>query len=102
LEVAVDKLLKGGLALGSAALAAGVLRRALNPKPRYEAWERRPYGEFPNRVLVLLGGGFGGYTAAYTLCNLTRDRDDIGVMLLSKENYFTFWPMVPAIISSDI
>jgi NADH dehydrogenase len=87
--------------LGSAALAAGVLRRALNPKPRYEAWERRPYGEFPNRVLVL-GGGFGGYTAAYTLCNLTRDRDDIGVMLLSKENYFTFWPMVPAIISSDI
>ena len=97
----MDKLLKGGLALGSAALAAGVLRRALNPKPRYEAWERRPYGEFPNRVLVL-GGGFGGYTAAYTLCNLTRDRDDIGIMLISKENYFTFWPMVPAIISSDI
>jgi NADH dehydrogenase len=49
-----------------------------------------------------LGGGFGGYTAAYTLCNLTQDRDDIGVMLISKENYFTFWPMVPAIISSDI
>ena len=97
----MDKLLKGGLAVGGAALAAGVLRRALNPKPRYEAWERRPYGEFPNRVLVL-GGGFGGYTAAYTLCNLTRDRDDIGVMLISKENYFTFWPMVPAIISSDI
>jgi NADH:ubiquinone reductase (H+-translocating) len=23
-------------------------------------------------------------------------------MLISKENYFTFWPMVPAIISSDI
>jgi NADH:ubiquinone reductase (H+-translocating) len=97
----MDRLLKGGLAVGGAALAAGVLRRALNPKPRYEAWERRPYGEFPNRVLVL-GGGFGGYTAAYTLCNLTRDRDDIGVMLISKENYFTFWPMVPAIISSDI
>ena len=97
----MDKLVKGGLALGGAALAAGVLRRALNPKPRYEAWERHPYGEFPNRVLVL-GGGFGGYTAAYTLCNLTRDRDDIGVMLISKENYFTFWPMVPAIISSDI
>ncbi len=97
----MDKLLKGGLTLGGAALAWGVLQRALNPNPRYEAWERRPYGEFPNRVLVL-GGGFGGYTAAYTLCNLTRDRDDIGVMLLSKENYFTFWPMVPAIISSDI
>ena len=36
------------------------------------------------------------------MCNLTRDRHDIGVMLISKENYFTFWPMVPAVISSDI
>ena len=97
----MGRLFKGAIALGSAAVAAGVLRRALNPEPRYEAWQRRPYAEFPNRVLVL-GGGFGGYTAAYTLCNLTQDRDDIGVMLISKENYFTFWPMVPAIISSDI
>ena len=87
--------------MGGAALAAGVLRRALNPRSRYEAWERPPYGEFSNRVLVL-GGGFGGYTAAYTLCNLTRGRHDVGVMLISKENYFTFWPMVPAIIRSDI
>ena len=97
----MGRLSKGVFALGGAGVAAGVVRRALNPKPRYEAWERRPYGEFPNRVLVL-GGGFGGYTAAHTLCNLTQDRDDIGVMLISKENYFTFWPMVPAIISSDI
>jgi NADH dehydrogenase len=101
LEVTMGKLSKGAFALGSAAVAVGVVRRALNPEPRYEAWQRRPYGEFPNRVLVL-GGGFGGYTAAYTMCNITRDRDDIGVMLISKENYFTFWPMVPAIISSDI
>ena len=97
----MGRLSKGAFALGGAALAAGVLRRALNPNPRYEVWERPPYGEFPNRVLVL-GGGFGGYTAAYTLCNLTHDRHDVGVMLISKENYFTFWPMVPAIISSDI
>ena len=97
----MDRLSKGAFVLGGVVLAAGALRRALNPKPRYEAWERPPYGEFPTRVLVL-GGGFGGYTTAYTLCNLTRDRHDVGVMLISKENYFTFWPMVPAIISSDI
>ncbi len=97
----MGRLSKGAFALGGAALAAGVLRRALNPRSRYEAWERPPYGEFSNRVLVL-GGGFGGYTAAYTLCNLTRGRHDVGVMLISKENFFTFWPMVPAIISSDI
>src|ERR671916_593351 len=97
----MGRLSKGAFALGGAALAAGVLRRAFNSRSRYEAWERPPYGEFSNRVLVL-GGGFGGYTAAYTLCNLTRGRHDVGVMLISKENYFTFWPMVPAIISSDI
>src|SRR5918999_4565436 len=97
----MGRLSKGAFALGVAALAAGVLRRALNPRAPYEGWERPPYGEFSNRVLVL-GGGFGGYTTAYTLCNLTRGRHDVGVMLISKENYFTFWPMVPAIISSDI
>ena len=59
----MGKFSKGAFALGGAALAVGVLRRALNPKARYEAWERPPYGEFPNRILVL-GGGFGGYTAA--------------------------------------
>lgn len=59
------------------------------PRRRYEPWERAPYGESPNRVLVL-GGGFVGYTAAKTLCELTEDRRDVGVMLISKENFFTF------------
>ena len=68
---------------------------------RYEPWERQPYHEFPNRVLIL-GGGFAGYTAAKTLCRLARHRDDVGVMLISRENYFTFWPMLAGAISSDI
>jgi NADH dehydrogenase len=60
-----------------------------------------PSEEFPNRVLVL-GGGFGGYTAAQTLCGLTRHRDDVGVMVISRENFFTFWPMVPRAIGSNV
>src|SRR5215212_11436514 len=58
------------------------LRRAIfsESRPRYEPWERPPYREFPNRVLIL-GGGFAGYTAAKTLCRLTRHRDDVGLML---------------------
>jgi NADH dehydrogenase len=68
---------------------------------RYEPWERAPYRDFPNRVLIL-GGGFAGYTAAKTLCRLTRNRDDVGVMLISRENFFTFWPMLAGCISSDI
>ena len=87
--------------MGAAALGAGVLRRVLNPRARYEVWERRPYREFEKKVLVV-GGGFGGYAVVQTLARHLRRRDDVGVMMVSKENYFTFWPMVAGTISSDI
>ena len=96
-------MLKGGLTVGGGVVVLETLRRLLKdtPNPRYEAWERRPYREFENRVLIL-GGGFGGYTAAKTLCKKIKDRDDVGVMVISKENFFTFWPMLAGVISSDI
>jgi NADH dehydrogenase len=99
----MNGLLKTALAFGGGAAAAEVLRRAMSPGPklRYEPWERPPFSDFPNRVLIL-GGGFAGYTAAKTLCKLARHRDDVGVMLISRENYFTFWPMLPGVVSSDI
>src|SRR3712207_8559665 len=86
---------------GGGAVAAEVLWRALRTGPRYEPWERVPYKDFPNRVLIV-GGGFAGYKAAETLCKLSRDRDDVGVMVVSRENYFTFWPMLAGVISSDV
>src|SRR3712207_1891803 len=92
---------KGGLAVGGLAFGLGAIRRALNPTPRYVPWERLPYSEFEKKVLIV-GGGFGGYTAATDLCNLVRNREDVGVLVLAKNNYFTFWPMVPGIVSSDI
>ena len=92
---------KGGLALGGLALGIGALKRSLNPTPRYAPWEKPPYGDFENKVLVL-GGGFGGYTAAKDLCGLISRRDDVGVLVIAKNNFFTFWPMVPGIVSSDI
>ena len=97
----MNGLLKGALAAGGAAAAAGLALRALRSGRRYEPWERAPYRDFPNRVLVV-GGGFAGYKAAETLCKLTRDRDDVGVMVVSRENYFTFWPMLASVISSDV
>ncbi len=99
----MNKLLKRGLAIGGGAVALETLRRILTfkPDPRYEPWERPPYREFENRVLIL-GGGFGGYTAAKTLTKLTKDRDDVAVMVISRENYFTFWPMLAGVISNDI
>lgn len=97
----MNSLLQTGLAVGGTVLAAKALRKALESRPRYTPWEKLPYGEFPNRVL-LVGGGFAGYTAAKTLCDLTEDRDDVGVMVVSRENYFTFWPMVPGIVGSEV
>ena len=99
----MNKLLKGALAVGSGAVAAEVLRRTVwsGGQRRYEPLERPPYRDFPNRVLIV-GGGFAGYKAAETLCRLTEDRGDVGIMLMSRENYFTFWPMLPSVISSDI
>jgi NADH dehydrogenase len=94
-------LVKGGLALGGLALGIGALRRALNPTPRSLSWEKPPYNEFEKKILVL-GGGFGGYTAATDLCKMVEDRDDVGVLVIARDNFFTFWPMVPGIVSSDI
>src|SRR5215208_2463578 len=99
----MNRLLKGALVVGGGAVASEVLRRALGlaPKPRYQPWDRPPYRDFPNRVLVV-GGGFAGYKAAETLCRQTRDRSDVGIMVMSRENYFTFWPMLASVISSDV
>jgi NADH:quinone reductase (non-electrogenic) len=100
-EVFMGRLLKGGLALGGTVLALGALRRALNPSPRYAPWEKPRYDEFENKILVV-GGGFGGFTAAKQICQRIRDREDVGVLLVAKDNFFTFWPMVAGIVSSDI
>src|ERR671911_519446 len=97
----MNGLVKGGLALGGLALGLGVLRRALNPTPRYASWEKPPYNDFEKKILIL-GGGFGGYTAATDICNAVKNRDDVGVLVIARNNFFTFWPLVPGIVSSDI
>src|SRR3712207_3694533 len=101
-EGAMNGLLKGALAVGSGVVASEVVRRTLRGgQRRYEPLERPPYRDFPHRALIV-GGGFAGYNAAETLCRLTRSRSAVGIMLMSRENYFTFWPMLPSVIRSDI
>jgi NADH:ubiquinone reductase (H+-translocating) len=87
--------------VGGTVAAVSVLRRALKSRPRRASREKATFGALPNKVLVV-GGGFAGYMAAKTLCELTEDRDDVGVLVISKENYFAFWPMVPGIIGSEV
>jgi NADH dehydrogenase len=97
----LNQLARTSLVVGGTVAAVSILKRAMKARTRYEPRERPTYGEFPHRVLVV-GGGFAGYMAAKTLCDFTEERDDVGVLVISRENYFPFWPMVPGIIGSEV
>jgi NADH dehydrogenase len=52
--------------------------------------------------IVVLGGGFGGVYTALALEKALGSRDDYDVVLVNKENYFVFQPMLPEVISGTI
>jgi len=53
------------------------------------------------RVLVL-GGGFGGFTTARVLARRLAARRDVAIRLVDREDSLTFWPMVPEVIPGAI
>jgi NADH dehydrogenase len=56
----------------------------------------------PRRRIVILGGGFGGVSAAHRLGDLfARDRS-IDVTLVSQSNYLLFTPMLAEVASSGL
>jgi NADH dehydrogenase len=64
--------------------------------------EQRPKtAERPKRV-VILGGGFGAVFAAQQLERELAGRGDYEVVLVAKDNYFVFQPMLPEVISGTI
>ena len=52
--------------------------------------------------IVILGGGFAGIYTAMELEKLMDGRDDFEIVLINKENYFVFQPMLPEVISGTI
>src|SRR6266581_4232620 len=52
--------------------------------------------------VVILGGGFAGVYTALALEKALGSRDDYEVVLVNKENYFVFQPMLPEVISGTI
>ncbi len=52
------------------------------------------------RVLIL-GGGFGGLYAALELDKVLRRKDDFEVILINRENFFLFTPMLHEVAASD-
>ncbi len=59
--------------------------------------------EGPRRHEVLiLGGGFGGVYTALELERRLRQRRDVGVTLISRDNFFLFQPLLPELVSGSI
>ena len=54
------------------------------------------------KLVVILGGGFAGvYTALYLEKELKR-ADDFEILLINKENYFVFQPLLAEVVSGNI
>ena len=64
----------------------------------------RPSERAADRVhrIVVLGGGFGGMSAAQTLERMTRKRRDLDVTLVSQSNFLLFTPMLAEVASSAL
>jgi len=56
------------------------------------------------RHVLILGGGFAGYTTARRLERSMRasERDDIEITLVARDNYITFTPMLPGVPASTL
>ena len=52
--------------------------------------------------VVILGGGFAGVYTALALEKARGSHDDFEIVLVNKENYFVFQPMLPEVISGSI
>src|SRR5215216_518433 len=78
---------------GGAAGAYGLLRR---PKPL-----RTHYSRAPRKVLIV-GGGFGGMAVLDGLVEALEADQEVGVALIDKVNFSTFYPMVPSAISGNV
>jgi NADH dehydrogenase len=55
----------------------------------------------PTRI-VILGGGFGGLYAALELEKSLRRRDDLEVILVNRDNFLLFTPMLHEVAASDL
>ena len=67
--------------------------------PRVQSDER---ASGPVHRIVVLGGGFGGMSAAQTLERMTRRRHDLEVTLVSQSNFLLFTPMLAEVASSAL
>src|SRR5215213_4246737 len=87
-----SKLAIGGLILGA---TWAIYRRFRTHTPL-----KGSYANSSTKILIV-GGGFGGLGVARELARVLRGTEDVGVALVDRKNFTTFWPMVPSIIPSN-
>lgn len=58
----------------------------------------------PKKRVVILGGGFGGVYVAVHLGKLPskRELEEIEIVLVNRENYIVFQPLLPEVISGSV
>ncbi len=61
-----------------------------------------PPSSNPPKRIVIVGGGFGGIYAAQKLEQVLAGRRDYELVLVNRDNYFVFQPMLPEVISGTI
>src|SRR5947207_11573107 len=93
----VGHLFYGGLTgLLFHALVSLYLRR--HPAPA----EEPPEAPAPSRRVVVLGGGFGGVSAAQSLAHHGARDPGLEIVLVSQSNYLLFTPMLAEVASSGL
>jgi NADH dehydrogenase len=58
--------------------------------------------EKTRKRICILGGGFGGVYTALNLEKALGRRDDFEILLINKENYFVFQPMLAEVVSGSV
>ncbi|MEP6670165.1 MAG: FAD-dependent oxidoreductase [Chthoniobacter sp.] len=58
----------------------------------------------PKKRVLILGGGFGGVYVAVHLQKLltSKEMEEIEIVLVSRENYMVFQPLLPEVISGSV
>lgn len=86
--------------LVGAMLALGAAWRAYDRLHRIEPLGG-VYPDAPAKVIIV-GGGFGGLAAVEELARVSGGSGEVGVALIDRVNYTTFWPMVPSAIPRNV
>jgi NADH dehydrogenase len=82
-----------GLAGGAAVGIYGVLNRKAPLSTHYSRAARK---------VLIIGGGFGGMAVLDALVEVLEGDPQVGVALIDKVNFTTFYPMVPSAISGNV